>query len=153
MISYRRADKLFPVSLKTKFINRDPHYYTRRIKEAIHIRLHPNNSNRDSGVEIPEAWMLTIKKHNNRWAMRQRTTEDRNVSINKKRKTVLFVRSSPEQPNSAADKQIHVFGAKKVRKAILGHKSHWKVVLSEIQLKSAWLAAVKKNSFDVTQLG
>jgi len=37
-----------------------------RIKEAIHIRLHPNNINRDSGIEIPEAWMPTIKKHNNR---------------------------------------------------------------------------------------
>ncbi|CAH3104558.1 unnamed protein product, partial [Pocillopora meandrina] len=36
--------------------------------EAIHIRLHPNNINRDSGVEIPEARMPTIKKHNNRRA-------------------------------------------------------------------------------------
>ena len=26
------------------------------------IRLHPENINRDSGIEIPEAWMLTIKK-------------------------------------------------------------------------------------------
>jgi len=31
------------------------------VKEAIHIRLHPNNINRDSGIEIPEAWMPTIK--------------------------------------------------------------------------------------------
>ena len=31
------------------------------VKEAIHIRLHPNNINRDSGIEIPEAWMPMIK--------------------------------------------------------------------------------------------
>ena len=43
-----------------------PHWYTRRVKEAIHIRLHPNNINRDSGIEIPEAWILTIREHNSR---------------------------------------------------------------------------------------
>ena len=32
---------------------------------GIHIRLHPDNINRDGGIEIPEAWMPTIKKHNN----------------------------------------------------------------------------------------
>ena len=37
-------------------IDRDPHWYTRRVKEAIDIRLHPNNINRDSGIEIPEAF-------------------------------------------------------------------------------------------------
>ena len=47
-----------------KFIDCDPHWYLRRFKEAIHIRLHPNNINRDSGIEIPEAWIPTIKKHN-----------------------------------------------------------------------------------------
>ena len=46
----------------------------RRVKEAIHIRLHPDNINRDSGIEIPEAWMPTIKKHN-RKTVQQRTTE------------------------------------------------------------------------------
>ena len=35
-------------------------------KEAIHIRLHPNNINTDSGIEIPEAWIPTIRKHNSR---------------------------------------------------------------------------------------
>ena len=40
---------------------RDPCYYTRRVKEAINIRLLPDNINRDSGIEIPEAWMPTIK--------------------------------------------------------------------------------------------
>ena len=50
----------YPIWNEVKFIDRDPHWYTRRVKEAIHIRLHPNNINRDSGIEIPEAWMPTI---------------------------------------------------------------------------------------------
>ena len=44
----------------------DPHWYTRRVKEAIHIRLKSNNINRDTRIEIPEVWLPTIKKHNNR---------------------------------------------------------------------------------------
>ena len=64
-----------PLWNEVKFIDRDP-CYTCRVKEAaIHIRLHPNNINRDGGIEIPEAWMPTIKKHNNRRAVRQRTAE------------------------------------------------------------------------------
>ena len=51
---------------EVKFIDRDPHWYTRRVKEAIHTRLHPNNINRDSGIEILEAWIPTIRKHNSR---------------------------------------------------------------------------------------
>ena len=51
---------------------------TRRVKEAIHIGLHLNNINRDRGIEIPEAWMPTIKKHNNRRALRQWTAEGAN---------------------------------------------------------------------------
>ena len=30
------------------------------MKEAIHRRLHPNNINRDSVIEIPEAWIPWI---------------------------------------------------------------------------------------------
>ena len=41
-------------------------------QEAIYIRLHLNNINGDSGIEIFEAWMPTIKKHNSRRAVRQR---------------------------------------------------------------------------------
>ena len=37
-----------------------------RVKEAIHIRLHTKNINRDSGIEISEAWIPTIKQHNSR---------------------------------------------------------------------------------------
>ena len=70
------------------FIGRDSHWYTRRVKEAIHRRRHPNN-NRDSGIEIPEAWMPTIKKHNRRvvqlrtaeGATSRRKGEDRNAAI------------------------------------------------------------------------
>ena len=60
---------------EVKFVDRDPHWYTRMVKEAIHIRLHPDNINWDSGNEIPEAWMPTMKKHNNRRATKKRATE------------------------------------------------------------------------------
>ena len=50
-----------PIWSKVKFIDGDPLWYTRRVKEAIHIRLHPSNINRDSRIEIPEAWIPTIK--------------------------------------------------------------------------------------------
>ena len=55
-----------PIWKEVKFIDRDTHWYTRRVKEAIHIGLHPNNINRDSGIEIPEAGIPTIRKHNSR---------------------------------------------------------------------------------------
>ena len=67
----------YPLWDEVKFIDRDPHWYIRRVKEAIRIKLHPHNINRDSGIEIPEAWMYTIKKHNNRrakWFIRFRVT-------------------------------------------------------------------------------
>ena len=31
--------------------------HTRRVKEAIYIRLHPDNINRDDGIEILEGWI------------------------------------------------------------------------------------------------
>ena len=80
----------YPLWDEVKFIDRDPHWYTRRVKEAIHIRLHPDNINRDNGIEIPEAWMPTIKQHSSR-SVPRRTTEgtisrlndkDRNPPIN-----------------------------------------------------------------------
>ena len=55
-----------PLWNEVKFIDRDSHWYARRLKEAIHIRLHPDNINRDNRIEIPEAWIPTIKKHNRR---------------------------------------------------------------------------------------
>ena len=61
-----------PIWSNVKFIDRDPHWYTPRVKEAIHIRLHPNNINRESGIEIPRAWIPTIKQQNSRF---MRTSE------------------------------------------------------------------------------
>ena len=53
----------YPLWDEVKFIDRDPHWYTHRAKEAIHISLHPDNINRDNGIEIWEAWMPMIKQH------------------------------------------------------------------------------------------
>ena len=39
-----------PIWNKVKFIDRDPYWYTRRVKEAVHLRPHPNYINRDSGI-------------------------------------------------------------------------------------------------------
>ena len=80
-----------PIWKEVKFIDLDPHWYTRKVKEAIQIRLDPSKINRDSGIEIPEAWLPTIKKHNSR-SMTKRTyegttsnsrnnNEDRNATI------------------------------------------------------------------------
>ena len=79
----------YPLWNEVKFIDRDPHCYTPRVKEAIHILFHPNNIKWDSGIEIPEAWMPTVKKHNSKRAVRERTakgtnyqnSEDRNAPI------------------------------------------------------------------------
>ena len=84
------------------FIDRDPHWYTRRVKEAMHIRirltcgrevqtekkiyvfenilirvfrLHPHNINRDSGTEIPQAWISTIKNHKRKTVQRRTAAE------------------------------------------------------------------------------
>ena len=67
-----------PLWNEVKFIDHDPYYNTRRFKEANHIRIYPNSINRDSGIEIPEAWKPTIKKHNNRRTVRQGTAERAN---------------------------------------------------------------------------
>ena len=79
----------YPLWDEIKFIDRDPHWYTRSVKEMIHIRLHPNNINRDNEIEIPEAWTPTIKKHNNGRATKKRAavgaanwnSEDQNTPI------------------------------------------------------------------------
>ena len=66
-----------PLWDEVKFINGDPYYYTRRDKEAIHTRLHPDNINRDSGIEIPEVRMSMIKKKKQQ---ESRATADRRGS-------------------------------------------------------------------------
>ena len=37
------------------------------------VNVYPNNINSDDGIEIYEAWMPSIKKHNNRRAVSKRT--------------------------------------------------------------------------------
>jgi len=80
-----------PIWKEVKFIDRGSRWNTRRVKVAIYIRLHPNNINRDRGIEIPEALIPKIKKHNSRSTTkrtREGTTsngrnsnEDRNAPI------------------------------------------------------------------------
>jgi len=59
------------------FIYRDRHWNKRRVKEANNIRFNPNNINRDNGIKTTEVWMPTIKKQNNRRAVRQRKEKTR----------------------------------------------------------------------------
>ena len=67
VLEYANKTGHIPIWSKVKLIDHDPHWYTRRVKEAIHIRLHPNNINRDDAIDIPEAWIRTIKQHNSRF--------------------------------------------------------------------------------------
>ena len=82
-----------PTWKEVKFIDRDPHWYTRRVKEAIHIRFHPNNNNRDSGIKIPEAWIPTIKKHNSQTTTKRTcegtTSNSRNNNEDRNAPTVV----------------------------------------------------------------
>ena len=67
-----------------KFIDQGPLWYIGRVKEAIHIRLHPNNINRDSRIEIPEAWMsgATIKQWNGRLVPQQTRDHEEQCLVN-----------------------------------------------------------------------
>ena len=49
----------YPLWDEVKFIDRDPHWYSRRVKEAILLRLHPNNINADSRIEIVQIVRLS----------------------------------------------------------------------------------------------
>ena len=86
-----------------KFIDRHPHWYPSRVKEDTHIRLHPNNINRDSEIKISEAWILTctIRQHNSR-SVPKRTAEEtlfysNNASnaSNRNPPTISKVRNTP----------------------------------------------------------
>ena len=48
---------------KISCVAHDKHWYTRRVKEAIQIRLHSNNINRDNGIDIPDVWLSAIQRH------------------------------------------------------------------------------------------
>ena len=67
------ATGYYPLWNEVKFIVRDPYWYTRKVKEGIHISLYPDNINRDSGIQIPEVWMPTIKEHNTHSVLMQAT--------------------------------------------------------------------------------
>lgn len=72
----------YPIWKEVKLINQESDWYARRAKEAIHITLQPNNINKDSGIEIPEMWMPTIQKHNNRKIWLQQTAEGTATHLN-----------------------------------------------------------------------
>ena len=41
---------------EAKLIYRDPHWYSCKAKDTIHLNLHDDYISRDSGIEIPEPW-------------------------------------------------------------------------------------------------
>ena len=45
---------------EVKFIDKDPHWYSRRVKKAIQLRLHPNSINRGNRIEILEEWIPEV---------------------------------------------------------------------------------------------
>lgn len=57
-----------PIGSRLGFNDHDSYCYTHKDKEAIHVRLHPISVNGDEKIEIPEACMRKIKKHNSRSA-------------------------------------------------------------------------------------
>ena len=89
----------YPLWDEVKFIDRDPYWYTRRVKEAIHIRLHSDNINRYSGVEISEARMPTIKQYNTHSVL-MRTTEGTISGPNDKDRNPPMNNSSSEDRNA-----------------------------------------------------
>jgi len=65
----------YPIWNEVKFIDQGPHWCTRGVKEPIHIGLHPGNIDGDGGIEIPEAWMPTIRGDNSGRTVQRRTAE------------------------------------------------------------------------------
>lgn len=49
----------------TKFLAKEEHNYERRIREALEIIKHPNNLNRDGGLEIRNNWIMVINHQRN----------------------------------------------------------------------------------------
>jgi len=48
------------------FVEKESHWYTCGVKEAMYMRLNPYGIGRDDGVEGPEAWMSMIGIHSSR---------------------------------------------------------------------------------------
>ena len=74
-----------PLWEKVKFIDRDNHWNTRNLKVAIHIRLNPNNINRNNRTEILVVWMPTIRKHQSKRATSPWIPEEKIVYGNNSR--------------------------------------------------------------------
>ena len=89
----------YPLWDEVKFIDRDPYWYTRRVKEAFHIRLHSDNINRYSGIEISEARMPPIKQYNAH-SVPVRTTEGTMFSLNGKNRNPPMNNGSSEDRNA-----------------------------------------------------
>ena len=87
---------------EVKFIDEDPHWYSHRVKEAIHIRLHPNNINMDCGIEIPEVWMPMIRQHSSQ-SLSQTTAEGTVSSSNNTNNTLD---QNPPNMNKARDTPV-----------------------------------------------
>jgi hypothetical protein len=45
----------------TKILAKENHFFKRRVREAIEIRKHPSNLNRDNGLELSENWLPLIR--------------------------------------------------------------------------------------------
>ena len=50
----------------TKILAKEDHFLKCQIREAIEIIKHPNNLNRDNGLEINENWLPLIHHNGNR---------------------------------------------------------------------------------------
>ena len=97
-----------PLWNQVKFIDRDPHRYTRRVKEAIQIRLHSNNINRDNGIEIPEAWMPTIRKHNSRSTTKRTREGASSANRNNKDRNTPITANQRKQSTSSPDERRRI---------------------------------------------
>ena len=105
-----------PLWNEIKFIDRDNHWYTRKAREAIHIRLNPDNINRDNGAEIPEAWMPTIRKRQSQQrTANQRTPDETMVHRNNSRiemhqsqQTTMIHNAVPEPVDTIAWRRLAV---------------------------------------------
>ena len=45
-----------------KIIAREDHYYRRKVREALEIKKHPENLNRDGGYEISDNWRPLLQQ-------------------------------------------------------------------------------------------
>ena len=96
---HRSAVGHYPLWDEVKLKVRDAHWYTGSVKEAIHTRFHSDNINRGSGMEIPEAWMPTIKLRDTH-SVALRTTEGIISSLNGKDRNPRINNSPSEDRNA-----------------------------------------------------